>query len=246
VPLGTLLVMSMILCAAAASDLGPVRENNEDASYAGRRLVAVADGMGGMPAGELASEIVMRELAALEEAAVDHPLPTLLNAIETANRQIRKAADADASRDGMGTTVTALFLSGDELALLHVGDSRAYLLRDGTLRQLTRDETLVQALVDRGVLSADEARNHPRRSVVLRAVQGDALSPDGTLLAAQAGDRFLVCSDGLSDVVPDELLREALLAHPDPRACAQRLVGLALAAGGTDNVTAIVADLVAE
>jgi PPM family protein phosphatase len=241
--------MTLFLRAAVATDLGLVRENNEDAAYAGRRLVAVADGIGGLPAGELASEAVMRSLVRLDEDPADlEPVPALRAALEAANAEIGDAGRADPVRDGMGTTVTALLLSGagesgGQLTLLHVGDSRAYLLRGAELRRLTRDDTFVQELVDQGVLSAEEARHHPMRSVVTRAVQGRPLDPWLTVLAACPGDRYLLCSDGLSDVVDDGTLAQALASHPDPEECAGRLVALALAAGGPDNVTVVVADL---
>jgi protein phosphatase len=143
----------------------------------------------------------------------------------------------------MGTTVTALLLSGDQLALLHVGDSRGYLLHNGVLGQITRDDTYVQTLVDEGLISPAEARNHPRRSVVMQAVQGLEYEATCSLFPALAGDRYLLCSDGLSDVVDDAVIAEALVAEPDPGRCAQLLVSLALQAGAPDNVTVVVADV---
>jgi protein phosphatase len=242
--------MTLMLHAAVASDLGRVRSNNEDAALAGRRLLAVADGIGGLPAGELASEAVMRALAVLEDApAAEATLPALRAAVEAANREIGAAGRADPAREGMGTTVTALLLSGGtgcELALLHIGDSRAYLLRDGELHRLTRDDTLVQELVDQGLLSVEEARRHPMRSVVTRAVQGRPLELAGVELTACLGDRYLLCSDGLSDVVADPELAKALGGVDEPGRCAAELIELALAGGGPDNITAVVADLVEE
>ncbi|MEN3306549.1 MAG: family protein phosphatase [Micromonosporaceae bacterium] len=240
--------MTLILRAAAATDLGLVRGNNEDAAFAGRRLVVVADGIGGLPAGELASDAVMRALAGLEDGPAEQPLPALRAAIEAANREIAEAGRIDPVRDGMGTTVTALLLSspgeaGPELVLLHIGDSRAYLLRDAELQRLTRDDTFVQELVDQGVLSADEVRHHPLRSVVTRAVQGRPLDPSLTVLTPRPGDRYLLCSDGLSDVVGDDALARAMTVHSEPDRCAKELVALALAAGGPDNITAVVADV---
>ncbi|HZN17966.1 MAG TPA: PP2C family serine/threonine-protein phosphatase [Micromonosporaceae bacterium] len=238
--------MSFTLRSAAVSDLGLVRTNNEDSAYAGRQLLAVADGIGGLPAGELASDLVVRSLAPLEEASGQgEALLDLRRALDAANQQIREAADGDPSRDGMGTTVTALLLRGDELAVLHVGDSRGYLLRDGALRQVTRDDTFVQSLVDRGVLTAEEARRHPQRSLVTRAVQGDHVAPACATLRPEEGDRLLLCSDGLSDYVTDEAIAGALQSHPDPQQCAECLVKLALQAGGPDNITVVVADVVA-
>jgi protein phosphatase len=146
----------------------------------------------------------------------------------------------------MGTTVTALLLAGERVGLLHVGDSRCYLLRDGTLTQVTRDDTFVQSLVDQGALTMSEARRHPRRSLITRAVQGGPLSPAPTLLTARPGDRLLLCSDGLSDVVADDAIDRALRSSTEPQRCAERLVELALAGGAPDNVTVVVADVAFE
>jgi len=236
--------MSLILRTLAASDPGLVRTNNEDVAFAGRRLIAVADGMGGAPAGEVASDIVIRALAPVERSAPDRePLAALLEAIAAANRGIREVADADPANEGMGTTVTAALLSGDRLAVAHVGDSRGYLMRGGTLRQLTRDDTFVQALVDQGGLTPAEARRHPQRSLVTRAVQGAPVEPATTALTAEPGDRLLLCSDGLSDVVEDHAIAWALTAHPDRQQCAEQLVKLVQQAGAPDNVTVVVADV---
>jgi len=236
--------MSLILRAACVSDLGLVRENNEDTAYAGRRLLAVADGVGGAPAGELASDIAIRALSALEEAEHDDPLDALTVALDSANRSIREASQADPEHAGLGTTVTAVLLAGDRLALVHVGDSRGYLLRDGDLKQLTKDETYVQALVDQGVLTPEQARVHPHRSLVTQAVQGRKLTPARATLAAQPADRLLLCSDGLSDVVPDDVIAQTMQAYGEPQECASQLVKLALQAGARDNVTAVVAHVV--
>ena len=238
--------MNLILHAACVSDLGLVRENNEDTAYAGTRLLAVADGVGGAPAGELASDIVIRTLSALETRADgDDPLTALSAALDSANQQVRQAAEADRGHEGLGTTLTAMLLSGDQLALLHVGDSRGYLLRGGQLEQLTKDETYVQALVDQGVLTPEQARVHPHRSLVTQAVQGKDLTPASATLTVEPGDRLLLCSDGLSDVVPGDALAQALHAYGTPQECAGQLVKLALQAGARDNVTAVVADVVA-
>jgi serine/threonine protein phosphatase PrpC len=237
--------MSLILRAACVSDLGLVRENNEDTAYAGRRLLAVADGVGGAPAGELASDIVVRALSPLEETSDGgDPLEALSAALDAANRQIREAAEADPGHEGLGTTATAMLLAGDLLALVHVGDSRGYLLRDSRLEQLTKDETYVQALVDQGLLTPEQARNHPHRSLVTQAVQGRDLTPARATITAWPGDRLLLCSDGLSDVVTDDTMSQALQAYGDPQECAGQLVKLALQAGARDNVTAVVADVI--
>ncbi len=252
---GRLPDMTLILRAAAHTDLGGSRANNEDSVHAGAHLLAVADGMGGLPAGELASDLVIRELATLEEGpdgatpddpegAADHALAALHRAVAAANERIQAAADSDAAYRGMGTTVTALLLAGTRAALLHIGDSRCYLLRDGELHQLTRDDTFVQLLVDRGVLTAEEARHHPQRSLVTRAVQGSALTSTDAVLALRPGDRFLLCSDGLSDTIADDEIAVALRTGEPPEDSARRLVALAVDAGAGDNVTALVADVV--
>jgi protein phosphatase len=238
--------MTLTLLSAAVSDLGLIRENNEDAVHAGQRLLAIADGMGGMPAGDVASEIMMRALTGLEEAPEPaDPLGALREAVEAANLEIREAAASDSAREGMGTTVTALLLAAGQFALLHVGDSRAYLFRDRTLSQLTKDDTFVQSLVDQGLLTKQEARGHPRRSIVTQAVQGQRLDPACEMLTPLPGDRFLLCSDGLSDIITDETIAETLLGCTDRQQCAEQLVKLALQAGAPDNITVIVADIAA-
>ena len=235
--------MDLILSAAMATDIGRVRTNNEDSAFAGRRLAAVADGIGGLPAGELASRIAITALAPLEDIDSSDPLIDLRGAIQAANRSISDIADADPATEGMGTTVTALPLAPTGLGLVHVGDSRAYLLRAGRLEQVTKDDTFVQSLVDEGVLSQADARVHPRRSLVTQAVQGHEFIATYELLTARSGDRFLLCSDGLSDVVDDDEISAILAEHPDPYGCAASLVSAALAAGGPDNITVVVADV---
>lgn len=243
--------MSPILRTAAATHVGLVRTNNEDSWHAGDRLLVVADGVGGMPAGEFASAIVVRAFAPLDESlpaeadaeAEAGVLRDLGAALVRANDEINEESQTDPARDGMGTTVTALRLTGDQLAVIHVGDSRAYRLRDGGLEQITRDDTYVQVLVDEGVLSRWEARHHPQRSVVTKAVAGRPLEPTTMVVATRPGDRYLVCSDGLSDYVTDDAIHEALKTHPDLQDCADCLVDLTLKAGAPDNVTVIVADL---
>jgi serine/threonine protein phosphatase PrpC len=238
--------MTLILSAATVSDPGLIRTNNEDAAYAGDRLIAVADGIGGQPAGEVASEIAIGSLAPLDGLpAGEEPLAALREAVGTANRRIREMGAADPASDGMGTTVTAALLVGDQIAVVHAGDSRCYLLREGALRQLTRDDTFVQELVDRGMLTRDEARRHPRRSLVTRAVQGGDVPPDAWMLPGQPGDRLLLCSDGLSDVVDDQDIAHTLTGFPDRRECGEQLVKLAHQAGAPDNITVVVGDLAA-
>ncbi|HEY7225516.1 MAG TPA: protein phosphatase 2C domain-containing protein [Micromonosporaceae bacterium] len=173
----------------------------------------------------------------------DDPVVALREAVAAANRTIRHLIDLDENTEAMGTTVTALLLAHDQIALLHVGDSRAYLLHGGMFEQVTRDDTYVQTLVDEGLISATQARTHPRRSVVMQAVQGLAYEPTCSLRPATPGDRYMLCSDGLSDVVGDEAIHDALEMEPDPGRCAHMLVRLALQAGAPDNVTVIVADV---
>jgi PPM family protein phosphatase len=239
--------MTLILRTAALSDPGCRRETNEDACYAGPRLVAVADGIGGLPGGEVASEVAIRALEPLVSAApVPEPISGLRRAVDTARAWIADAITADPSLAGMGTTLTALLLTGDEFALVHVGDSRAYLLRDGEWTQLTRDDTYVQMLVDQGVLSREEARRHPQRSLVTRALIDRPEGVTSATLRARLGDRYLVCSDGLSDYVDDAAIAAAVRDHADPQHCAEQLVKLALLADAPDNVTVVVADVVAD
>ena len=236
--------MAIALRYAVRSDKGLVRGNNEDSVYAGPRLLAIADGMGGHAAGEVASTTVINALERLDE---DHPVEDLLGdlraAFEQANRDVANAVDADPSLDGMGTTLTALRFAGSRVGLVHVGDSRAYLARGGTFAQITHDDTYVQSLVDSGKLTEEEAQHHPRKSVILRAITGTEVEPDVSIRQARVGDRYLLCSDGLSDVVSAETLAETLM-EGDPQECADRLVDLALRGGGPDNVTCIVADVV--
>lgn len=237
----------MRFTSAGLSDTGRVRDNNEDSGFAGPSLVLVADGVGGAAAGEVASATAAYVTTAL---ALGDPhadvLDLLARAVRLTHDQLRRGTALDPTRVGMGTTLTALLTDGTRLALAHVGDSRGYLLRDGELRQLTRDQTLVQLLVDEGVISRQEARGHPRRNVVLQALDaGRPATPELTLLELRVGDRFLVCSDGLSDLVDDEEI-SAVLVNGEPDEAAARLVAEALEQGGTDNVTCVVCDVVDE
>ena len=236
--------MTLVVRAVAASNPGLVRSNNEDSVFVGGRLLVVADGMGGLPAGELASDILVQSLAVVDELGdQDEPLQSLIAALEIANDRIEAAVADDEARDGMGTTVTALMLSGDRMAALNVGDSRCYLLRDTVLTQLTRDDTYVQALVDQGVLTPDDARRHPQRALVTQAVQGGPFRPAGRMVPVRAGDRFLLCSDGLTDYVDDAVIAATLRDFSDRQVCAAELIARTLEAGAPDNVTVIVADV---
>ena len=222
---------------AARSDIGRHRDRNQDTAYAGRRLLAVADGMG--EGGAAASAAVIEALKPLEAAL---PAGNLLNAMEDAVRQVGTTL-ADADR-GTGTTLTAMLWSGSQLALVHVGDTRAYLLRAGELFQITHDHSVVQALIDAGQITPEEAESHPQRSLLLRAIAGDsATDPDVSLHDAQAGDRYLLCSDGLTTVVCPGVIRDTLRAPGDPEQAVERLIGLANEAGGPDNIACVVADV---
>ena len=236
--------MALMLRYAVRSDLGLVRSNNEDSVYAGPRLLAIADGMGGHAAGEVASKIVIGVMERLDEdRSFTDLMGELRGTVVEANQQIADAVARSKDLEGMGTTLTALRFNGAQVGLVHVGDSRAYLLRGDLLSQITHDDTYVQYLVDSGKLTPDEAKEHPRKSVILRALLGADVEPDVSIREAREGDRYLLCTDGLSDVVSTDTLAETLRI-PDPQEAADRLVELALRGGGPDNVTVIVADVV--
>jgi PPM family protein phosphatase len=226
---------------AARSDIGLSRDRNQDTAYASRRLLAVADGMGA--GGGAASAAVIEALKPLEAAV---PAGDLLNAMEDAVAQAGPALrELAAAEPGTGTTLTAMLWSGSQLALVHVGDTRAYLLRAGDLFQITHDHSVVQSLLDEGKITPEEADSHPQRSLLLRAIDGRAAAePDVSLHDAQAGDRYLLCSDGLTAVVPAGVIRDVLGAPGDPEQAVGRLIDLANEAGGPDNVACVVADVV--
>jgi PPM family protein phosphatase len=236
--------MSLVLRYAARSDRGLIRGTNQDSVYAGPRLLAVADGMGGHAAGDVASKVV---IAALEHLDDDAPSGDLLQALRQAvfdgSEHLREVIREAPHLEGMGTTLTAVLFAGGRLGLCHVGDSRAYLMRDGELSQITHDDTFVQTLIDDGRITEEEANSHPQRSLLLRALNGQDVEPDLSMRDARAGDRYLLCSDGLSGVVTFETLAAAM-SEPDPQATADRLIELALRSGGPDNITCIVADVV--
>jgi PPM family protein phosphatase len=238
--------MTLALRYAVRSDVGLLREGNEDSAYAGPHLLAIADGMGGHAAGEVASAVAIAALAPLDDEVPGlDMLGALADAVAKANARLHDMSAADPSMEGMGTTLTAMLWSGARMALVHIGDSRAYLLRDGEFYQITRDHTLVQSLLDDGRINADEAATHPQRSLILRALDSrtDA-EPDLSLREAQAGDRYLLCSDGLTDVVTEETLHRTLLAIEEPAEAVIQLIDLANRAGGPDNITCIVADVI--
>jgi PPM family protein phosphatase len=236
--------VTLVLRYAARSDRGLVRSNNEDSVYAGARLLALADGMGGHAAGEVASQLMIAALAHLDD---DEPGDDLLGKLEAATREgnasIADQVEEEPELDGMGTTLTAILFAGRKIGLVHIGDSRAYMLRETKLTQITRDDTFVQSLVDEGRITAEQAHTHPQRSLIMRALTGNEIEPTLTVREARAGDRYLLCSDGLSDVVSDETI-ENTLNEGDCAESADRLIELALRSGGPDNVTVVVADVI--
>src|SRR3982750_2780949 len=235
--------MTLTLRYAAQSDRGLIRDLNQDSLYAGPRLLAVADGMGGMAAGDVASNVVIAAMAPLDEDVPgDALVDALRSAVETANQQLRDAVDANPALEGMGTTLTAMLFSGTRFGMVHVGDSRAYLLRDSDFVQVTKDDTYVQMLVDEGRISAEEASSHPQRSLLTRALDGRDIDPEYSVRQVLKGDRYLICSDGLSGVVSADTIAETLRDGADPQACVERLVQLALRGGGPDNITVVIAD----
>jgi len=238
--------MTLVLRYAVRSDVGLLREGNEDSAYAGPRLLAVADGMGGHAAGEVASSLTIASMAKLDsEPPGGDMLAELAAAVAAANTRLQEMIIANPAVEGMGTTLTALFWSDGHAAVCHIGDSRGYLLREGELYQITHDHTLVQSLVDEGRISADDVSTHPQRSLLLRALDGRSVAePDLSVHDGQVGDRYLLCSDGLSGVVSDETLRETMAGVEDPEAVTRQLIELALHGGGPDNITCIVADVV--
>lgn len=224
------------------TDVGLVRDHNEDSLAVNPPLYAVADGMGGHAAGEVASEIAIQTLVANAPETPDGD--DLARAVVAANHAVIRAAAEGIGRKGMGTTMTAAMLVGKRLVVAQVGDSRAYLLHEGALQRITRDHSLMADLVESGQITAEEARVHPQRSVITRALGSDPSTlPDIYEMNVAPGDRLLLCSDGLSGMVDDSLLESTLERVKDPQRCAAALVNEAISAGGHDNVTAIVVDV---
>ncbi|MET9833396.1 MerR family transcriptional regulator [Streptomyces sp. NPDC006385] len=227
----------------AHSDRGRVRPANQDTAYAGTRLLAVADGYG--PAGGPASSAAVAALRFLDtdELPAGHVLNLLEEAVQGATEAVRDAAHG--TEEDAGTTLTALLWTGSRLALIHIGDSRAYLLRDGALFRITDDHTVVQSLIDEGRLTPEEATSHPQRMLLLKALSSAApATPDLRLQDAAPGDRYLLCSDGLSRVVPDARIRHLLASAPAADTAVHALIDAANEAGGPDNVSCVVADVV--
>lgn len=224
------------------SDVGRVRKQNEDTAFVGaaQSLLAVADGMGGHKAGEVASFMAIETLK--QRLRTHKPdLKLMQVAFEEANRRIAEAARKSDNCRGMGTTMTALWKTKSAMLLAHVGDSRAYLFRDGVLRQMTDDHSVVAELMRSGLLTPEEARRHPYRNVITRALgSAPSIEVDLRQHERRQGDLWLLCTDGLSNMLPDHTLQELLAAHT-PEQAADEMLNLALEAGGTDNITFILA-----
>ena len=239
--------MTIALRFSTRSDVGLVRANNQDSAFAGEQLLLVADGMGGHAGGDVASALCVASIAPLnnEQFTTSDVLERLGDAIERARIGLVQEARSHSPLAGMGTTVTSLLLCENKLAMAHMGDSRGYLLRDGKLTQVTKDHTFVQHLVDTGKITPAEAETHPQRSVVMR-VLGDFeldLVPDLSIREARPGDRWLLCSDGLSGFVRFETIEQTLRDVADLELCSEYLIQLALRGGGSDNITCVVADI---
>ncbi|MDR0505143.1 MAG: protein phosphatase 2C domain-containing protein [Bifidobacteriaceae bacterium] len=238
----------MTLSFAARSDIGLTRSNNQDSGYAGPHLLMVADGMGGHAGGDIASSVAVAHLALLDEEAPSTQAASeaINQAVDLAHAELLDRVAEQPELAGLGTTITALLRCEDRLVLAHIGDSRAYLLRDQHLEQVTTDHTFVQYLVETGKLEPDQAERHPQRSLLLRVLGDVELSGgvDISVRSTQAGDRWLVCSDGLSSVVSAQTLQSTLSQDAEVGEIAEQLIDLALRAGGPDNVTCVVAKVV--
>lgn len=243
--------MSPTLRSAAGSDVGRRRPMNQDSAAMTPRLLAVADGMGGHAHGEVASSVAVAALLDLDARLRDTGLggvdllAALGEAVSDAAARLTSLAQENPQLRGTGTTVVAFLVDGLRIGVAHIGDSRAYLLRDGELHRLTRDHTLVQTLVDEGRISPEEAAAHPRRSWLVRTLQeATAPEPDLFPLEGRVGDRYLICSDGVTAVLGDTEIHDVLAGAEEPAAAVDRLIELANAGGGPDNITCVVADLV--
>ena len=238
----------LFLYSTTVSDVGTVRANNQDSSFAGEHLIAICDGMGGHAGGDTASSTAIRSLAHIEQDDTGGDVEVISRMMETSVMAAHDAIVGKAKRErklaGMGTTVTAVALVAGYWVVAHIGDSRAYLLRDGHLSRITCDHSYVQHLIDTGRITPAEAKNHPQRNVVMRVLGDFDIDPhpDISIRKAHPADRWLLCSDGLCGVLEDSTIKETMTALADQGECAQRLVQMALRAGSTDNVTAVIAD----
>jgi protein phosphatase len=239
--------MAMVKASAAVSHVGRIRSNNQDSGYAGRHLFLVADGMGGHAGGDVASAIATHRIADADAEYDSAPdaAAALDGALIAANRQLAETVAEHSELTGMGTTVSAMLVQGGRVVISHIGDSRIYLLRSGELSQISTDHTFVQRLVDAGRITAEEAMVHPRRSVLMRVLGDVESSPeiDSMVLDTRAGDRWMLCSDGLSGVVSFDDLHELMSADAGAKQIADRLVKASLDGGAPDNVTVVVVDI---
>lgn len=240
--------MSTKVISHAASDIGKHRSSNQDSGYAGYQLYFVADGMGGHAGGDIASAIASQRIALTDARydSIDEAIETIKSGILEANSMLAATVAEHPELEGMGTTFSGILVQGNQVLTAHIGDSRIYLVRDGAVKQVSTDHTFVQRLVEMGRITPEEALVHPRRSVLMR-VLGDVVGEpeiDVALFDAVAGDRWMICSDGLSGVVPEELMSRILTSKIAPSEAADLLVGEALEFGAPDNVTVVVADIV--
>ncbi len=233
----------LLLRYAALSDVGRVRKDNQDSGFASEHLLVIADGVGGAARGDIASSTAVQALRRLDEAPPADMLEALAGAIHRAHDRIAELVEQDPALDGTSTTVTAALFDGSRVGLAHIGDSRGYLLRDGTLSQLTKDHTFVQSLIDEGRITEDEARTHPHRNLILRAVDGvHETDPDLFYIELAPGDRLLLCSDGASGVLDHDRLADILGTGSVDYAVVE-LIRASLDAGSSDNITCVVADV---
>lgn len=240
--------MSIKIISHAASDIGKHRSSNQDSGYAGYQLYFVADGMGGHAGGDIASAIASQRIALTDARydSIDEAIETIKSGVLEANSMLSATVGEHPELEGMGTTFSGILVQGNQVLTAHIGDSRIYLVRDGEVRQVSTDHTFVQRLVEMGRITPQEALVHPRRSVLMR-VLGDVVGEpeiDVALFDAVAGDRWMICSDGLSGVVPEDLIARILTSRISPSEAADLLVGEALEFGAPDNVTVVIADVV--
>lgn len=237
--------MPLVLRFAARSDVGSVRSKNDDSAYAGRHLAVVADGMGGHVGGDVASASTVLDLAPLDATGYASPATVLPDEIQNANLILNDLVHASPKLAGMGTTCTALLLAGETIHVAHIGDSRAYRFKDDAFEQISIDHTFVQRLVDEGRLDPSEAESHPHKNVLMRVLGDVDASPelDISALDAAPGERWLLCSDGLTAVVPPEVIEQKLRHRADLQSVADELVELTLSGGAPDNVTVVVLEV---
>jgi serine/threonine protein phosphatase PrpC len=230
--------------AASLTDVGRVRELNEDACFAGQHVFAVADGLGGHRAGEVASDLALASVRALDEADARSAAKGIADAVRKGNRAVHDRSEKDESLQGMGTTMTAVVISGDTAFIAHVGDSRCYLIRGGTISQLSRDHTLVARMVSEGRLTPEQAEAHPQRSVLTRALGADRdVDVDESRITVMDGDRLLLCSDGLTGMLSNDEIRDYVSGGADLDEICRRLVDAANERGGLDNITVVLIDI---